>query len=197
MKEFLVLLMLAPSVLMGQKEVGQIVPSFGLGYSLIGAIFSINDGQSDTKNFATPALVFACDYGITENFSVGLAGGWQKMGIEYTDYQYYDEDDNLVTEDFKYTISRTNVGVRALFHYTDIENLDMYSGAKVGYTIWNFTNETTDPYFVEPTDRASGMGFQIIAFGARGYFTESVGAFFEVGLFGAPYFLAGGIAIRV
>lgn len=190
--------MLLPVIAIGQKEEGQVVASLGLGYSLIGAIFSVSDNSGDdTKSFATPAIVFAADYGITENFSIGLAGGWQKMGLNYTDYSYIDSDGDIVTEDFKYTLSRSNLGVRALFHYGGSDDFDMYSGAKVGYTIWNFKNDSNDPDFITPTDKASGVGFQLIAFGARGYFSESVGAFFELGLFGAPYFLAGGIAFRV
>ncbi|NNE56051.1 MAG: outer membrane beta-barrel protein [Flavobacteriales bacterium] len=202
MKKILVgALMLLSAGAFAQQAEGQSVISGGVGYSLLGAIFSIDlTGQTSVENTSTPVITAAYDYGITENFSLGASFGWQKMGQNYNDYVWYDTDDQgntvEVTEDFEYRLSRTSIGARALFHYGKKENLDLYSGARAAYNLWSVTADSSDPDFLNTNEQVSGVGVQLIAIGGRGYFNENVGAFFELA-FGAPYLLAAGISYKM
>ena len=193
--------MLLSATTFSQQEQGQSVVSGGVGYSLIGAIFSADvSGQTTVENFSSPVICASYDYGITENFSLGGALGWQRMGQDWSDYTWLDIDENgdlvEVTEDFEYRLTRTAIGARALFHYGKKENLDLYSGARVNYVIWDVDATTTDQDWLDGNGQVSGVGFQLIAIGGRAYFNEMLGANFELA-FGAPYLLAVGVCAKL
>jgi opacity protein-like surface antigen len=196
MKKFALLFLLSPFVVTAQQTTGESVISAGVGYSLIGALFSVSSDLAETESFATPAIHFGYDYGLTDNMSLGLAVGYQKMGIRYTDYEYFNSDDELVTEDFEWSLSRLNIGARALFHYGNNDKFDMYSGARFGFQSFNSKSDSSDPNFDATDFKGGAFGVQLVAFGARGYFTEALGFNFELAI-GSPYLVMGGLCYRL
>lgn len=186
--------MLFPVVVLGQNTQGQSVVTAGAGWSLLGAIFSVADGVSDTQTKVTPVIHGSFDYAITDNMSFGAAIGYQKATISYDDYEYFNADNVLVSEDFDWTISRLNIGARALFHYGKKENFDMYSGLRFGYQNFSSKYDTNDPSF-KADFKGGAMGMQLILFGARGYFNDHIGFNAELAV-GSPYFVMGGLNYR-
>lgn len=173
--------------------------SVNAGFSAVGSLISIaDDFSADTKSYAVPAIQLTYDKGIQKWFSIGLATSYQTMGIEYRGYEYM-QDGETVTEDFKTSISRLNVGIRPLFHYGNISRIDMYSGLRVGVTNWSINTQSNDPNYDPENDVSFGNGInfaaQVILYGLRGYFTDNLGANFELAL-GSPHFASFGLNYR-
>lgn len=173
--------------------------SLNAGFSAVGSLISIaDDFSSDTKSYAVPAIQLTYDKGFQKWFSIGLATSYQTMGIEYKGYEYM-QDGEVVTEDFKTNISRLNIAVRPLFHYGNINRFDMYSGLRVGVTNWSINTKSNDPNYDPENDISFGNGLnfsaQVILYGLRAYFTENLGANFELAL-GSPHFASFGLNYR-
>ena len=173
--------------------------SLNAGFSAVGSLISIaDDFSSDTKSYAVPAIQLTYDKGFQKWFSIGLATSYQTMGIEYKGYEYM-QDGEVVTEDFKTNISRLNIAVRPLFHYGNINRFDMYSGLRVGVTNWSINTKSNDPNYDPENDVSFGNGLnfsaQVILYGLRAYFTENLGANFELAL-GSPHFASFGLNYR-
>lgn len=187
-------LLMSGTTVKAQKEQGQISIGAGAGWSLIGGLFSAISGGTNTT-FASPVWNATFDYGLSDNFSLGIAFGYQTMGINYVDYWYTNSQGTTVTEDFKWTLSRMNIAARPLIHFGHSEDLDLYAGIRAGITNWGSKTESSDPNFDEGQIKMGNFGFQAL-FGTRYYFSEMIGMHFEVGL-GAPYLVEGGISVRL
>jgi hypothetical protein len=176
--------------------------SLNVGTSLIGDLIRTtlkNDANVDENVTAkvTPAFQLNYDYRITNVISLGLAFSYQSIGAEVSNHQYTDGNGNVQTETYKVAYRRTNIGFRPLFHYGNMERIDMYSGLRLGYTMWNFKEDSNDPNN-DPGDDAkirSRFAPQLILFGMKGYFTEHIGANFEFAI-GAPHYASGGLCYR-
>lgn len=194
MKKLIFLFFFSPVLLNAQQNAGEMVGTVGLGYSLLGAIADISDSDGSNAS-VTPAFVVAFDYGITENMSFGLSAGYQSVTYSIEDRTYINAENQTVTESFDARLSRLSIGARALFHYSKKESLDMYSGLRVGYQNFAYSDDSSDPTYDVELSRAGLMGVQLILFGARGYFNDRIGFNAELAL-GAPYLAMGGISYR-
>lgn len=173
--------------------------SINAGFSAVGSLINIADDlDADAKGHALPAIQINYDKGLQKWFSIGVAASYQSMGIEYKDYEYM-QDGEAVTENFRTSISRLNVAIRPLFHYANSGRIDMYSGLRVGITNWAINTQTNDPNYDFEKDVSFGKGVnfaaQVILYGLRGYFTDNLGANFELAL-GSPHFASVGINYR-
>ncbi len=179
--------------------------SVGAGSSLLGltlkglALKDIKDGttsQSDIQNStykSVPVLQLSYDLMLAKIFSIGVAGSYQHFNF-----------DNKSSDEYLH-VKRSNVAIRGLFHYGNGKRIDMYSGVRLGATIWNtdfkIKDIDTDPTLKELKkeidDKLSGIVFapQLVAFGFRGYFTNNIGVFAELSV-GAPAFLTAGLNFR-
>lgn len=198
-------LLLAAAVFMAanpafsQKEQNQVVITAGVGYSLglaaLKALANTGLRNNDLEEIkSTPLINGMVDYGITDNFSIGAAYTFHKW--TWTD-QYTDTSGVMTTG--KATAQRQNIAGRALFHFGNADNMDMYAGARLGTSLWKFTAESNDSQGNSASDFSVPSGvFSVQAlFGVRAYFNEFIGANFEVGLGTAPYFIAGGISVKI
>jgi hypothetical protein len=160
-----------------------------------------------------PQIQVAYDYSITKWFSVGAAVSFNKVNttLNNVTYQRTQNLGNLTLG-----VSRTTIGVRALFHYANANRLDMYSGVRVGAGIWSvginssLADDKIDPIlrsvggsglWRRVLGRNLGVGWaavqaQLIAFGLRGYVTEQIGINGELSL-GSPYFMSLGLNYRL
>ena len=121
---------------------------------------------------ARPAISASIDKGMWDVGGPGvisLGGYVGNTGYKYTSGSY--------TAKWNYIV----VGVRGAYHYngfTDVPNLDLYGGAMLGYNIVNYSSTGDDSDALN--SYGSGIGFSGFL-GARWFFTESIGAYAELG----------------
>lgn len=177
-----------------QKETGQIAVGAGVGWSLTGGVVKLfSDGEINVS----PVWNGTVDYGLTDNFSMGAAFGYQTFKLFFDNNQYVNNANILVSEDVKWTFSRMNIALRPLFHFGRNEDLDMYTGLRVGIIKWGDSHDSSDPNFEDgyAITFQGTFGFQAL-FGMRVYFSDMIGMHFEAGL-GAPFLIEGGISLRL
>ncbi len=174
-----------------QTMQGESVVTVGLGWSLVGALFG---NTSNATTFSTPAFLGHYDYALGDKFSLGAAFSYQSMGLNYTNYTYTNNAGVLVTEDIKSTYTRTNIGIRPLFHFGDNSDMDMYAGVRLGYQIWKHSHNSSDATWSEVNVFNSRPTVQPL-FGIRYFFTDLIGFNAEIGL-GSPYVTMAGINLR-
>ena len=194
MKKCMLLLMLVPSVVFGQQTKKENVITAGAGYSFLGALLSLADGpNAQTK--VIPAILLSYDHGFSDYVSLGIAVGYQQANTKYTNYDWLDADGITRTSNFEVNGSRLNIGARTLFHYGDIENLDFYSGLRVSYQQYSVSDNSPDPDFSASFKNNNLLGFQLIAFGVRGYVGKHLGFNTELAV-GSPYLAMVGLNYR-
>jgi len=193
MKHFILLTIIcfltSTLTLHAQNEEYKSVASASVGYSLTGAIINAFEATNPAGTVSVksiPTLQLTYDYGITKFFSVGVAAGFQRFGFDITDYEYINDVGINVNENFTADYSRLNVAIRPLFHYANTDNLDMYSGFRIGFLNNNINSESTDQDFDLGTNIGSRLSVGLTAYGFRYYFTDNIGAGIEINI-GAPY----------
>lgn len=177
----------------------------GAGFSLVGTVLkalvvaSNNSSSTTTSNLSDagyhsiPALQASYGFMLSKRISVGVAGSHQYFNIDNT------------TSDEYIHVKRSNFAIRGLIHYGSGEKIDMYSGVRLGATMWKsdfkINGSDDDPTVKQVNDeinkRLSGIKFapQLVAFGIRGYFTDNIGAFAELAV-GPPAYLSAGVNFR-
>jgi hypothetical protein len=159
---------------------------FNAGFSLVGALVNGVEGTDDS---ALPAIQLSYDRYVSDWFSVGVAGSFQYLSVDYTNYDGYAGETSA---------NRINVAFRPLFHYGEMGMIDLYSGLRIGLTNWDFSTTINDPdYNPEDAFAADGTNFapQLILFGLRGYITDNFGLNSEVCV-GAPHYFSMGLSYR-
>ncbi|MFN4256207.1 MAG: hypothetical protein ACK4Q5_14495 [Saprospiraceae bacterium] len=170
------------------------------------ADFTPNDtvGFSSANGFGTPTFQIAYDRAITKWFSIGAAYGYNSFGAKFNDLTYKDGEEVEEIGDVKLRIARNSFNIRPLFHYANNGKLDLYSGFRLGFSLWTAraTTNLTDEQLDEAADyldkaRVAGVlpQFAITAFGLRAHFTENLGAGFELNI-GSPYLCSVGVDYR-
>ncbi len=149
---------------------------------------------SEVKLKATASYGLTYDYGVNNWFSIGLATSYNKMSLKSSSIDITKDDGSKYVGPIDFKLSRTTIAIRPLFHYGNKGRIDMYSGLRVGVSIWNAkvtADETLDPKDVNSTFRNAGAtpNIQIIPFGLRGYITPNIGLGFEIGI-GGPHYAA-------
>ena len=124
----------------------------------------INAGIGIGGGFGIP-IGLSGEYGISDKLGVGgflgFAGKSEDLGFYKVKYSYF------------------LVGARANYHFDlDIDNLDPYAGVILGYNAASVKLDGAPAGTPSPT--AGGAVFGAHA-GARYFFTESIGAYAEVG----------------
>lgn len=168
---------------------GESVISANAGFSLAGALFGLADIDGNVDASAPPALQFSYDYAITEKLSLGGGLSYQKFGLAYTDY-------GDAMEDFDVRLSRFNLALRGLFHYGGQEQVDMYSGLRLGLSNWSVKGGTSDPDYEPPKANGITIAPQLILFGIRAYVAGNLGLNAELGV-GGPHFFTVGLNYRI
>jgi len=183
-----------------QRAQNEIVITGGVGYSLgltaaKGVLNIPLRAAGLNKIKSTPIINGMVDYGVTENFSFGGAYSFHQWNWQD---EYQDTITNISTFG-NVNAARHNIGIRGLFHFGSNENVDMYAGARIGYSLWRAKTDAANTHgesiseFVAPP----GIFTAQALFGARAYFNEWLGANVEFGVGTAPYFLAGGLSFRI
>lgn len=193
---------LFPGKIFAQKEQGQSVVSAGVGYSLVGIIFStlknaVNTAPtSKVSSTSIPVIAVGYDYGISDKFSIGGAYTYQDLKIKYDSYQDTTTG-QIFYGDYYNKLSRQNFGVRMLFHFSNNESLDLYSGLRLGYSMWS--HQTNNPSMKSGNSLDDAFFRNRIwpqaIFGMRYFFGDMLGINTEFAI-GPTYFIMVGAALR-
>ena len=120
---------------------------------------------------------------VADGFGIGLDGNYVTTGYSYDQtYQTIDADGNFAdtTENRSLTTKRMRVMLRMNKHIVQNDLVDAYVGAGVGYKYVNRKVEGIDD---EQDGAIIPVAFRL-AFGARFFFTENLGAHVELGAWG-------------
>jgi hypothetical protein len=191
-KFFLIILTSVLLVNFTQAQGGRSTICVNAGFSLIGAIFN----AASTHGGMPAAIQLTYDFAPIKWFSIGVAGSYQalKAGFSNVSLSGYSG-----TYSYEANYNRTNIGIRALFHYGP-ERVKMYSGLRFGTTMWSSSVSTGNvPAGYDPVNILKAGGKyapQIIPFGLQGFITKNIGVNFEIGI-GAPHYFSGGICVKI
>ena len=193
----------------GQTKSGEKVASINLGYSLTGGLINALD-EADTDDISSdsfglnglnvnslPAISLAFDYGIGEVFSMGIMYSIQSFSGSIDQYTWINNQGETRSESIDVGLTRNNLAILPRFHWRmQSENVDIYSGLRVGFLFWTGEVESSDPNF-DDFDTFSGgrPTVGLVPIGGRFYFTDEFGANFELAI-GAPYIASIGAQYR-
>ncbi len=141
---------------------------------------------TSASGYGSPTLQLSYDYGFNNWFSLGLAFASNRFGARYANLVV--SGDPIGDLNMKYT--RNTFTSRILFHYGNKGRLDMYSGLRLGVSIWDSrpSKTLTATQFQTMADsgtlaseRASGKipHLGLTLFGLRYYATDNIGFGFE------------------
>ena len=192
----------APQYANAQKIKGQTVVTAGAGYSLAGALMTlISDGLNTSGTVTstkTPVIIGGLDYGITDHFSIGAVYTYQGLSAKYSSFTDFDSLGNLISTTGSITdrLTRQSIVVRPLFHFGESENLDLYTGARFSYVLWNYKSDGRKD--LSSSDIFEGFGSPVkpqAIFGMRYNFMPALGFNAEFAI-GSTYFMMVGINAR-
>jgi len=195
-----------------QSDEHKVTVGVHAGYSLVGSIIkniadsNPNNSEDNVDANVTPVLQATADFSLSNVFSLGVAVSHQVVSIDATDFVFNDNTGLERISTFTTSFRRSQIAIRPLFHYGNIENLDLYSGLRIGWLTRGFTDfegEDIEGITEEIFDSNTGINplvggrfsFSVTAFGLRYYFTDNIGAGFEINL-GAPNLASVGISAR-
>lgn len=164
--------------------------------------FSEDDGTTvNLDAHATASYGLTYDYGVKKWFSIGLGGAYNKFDLSADQISIDKSDGTTYTGPIDVNASRTNIGIRPLFHYGNGGRVDMYSGLRIGANIWRGSVKSNDPDLTsEDVNGRIGSSvtpnFQLIPFGLRGYVSKNLALGFEFA-FGAPHYAAFQLSYRM
>ena len=189
-----------------QTQKGEKVVGLNIGYSLTGGVINAvgdNDFSGDSVGVvsvnvnAIPAISATFDYGVGDKFSIGALVSFQSFSGEVNDYTYTDLQGQDRTESVDFGLTRLNFSIVPRLHYgVKSDNVDLYSGLRLGWIHWVGNINTTDENFdLFDSFQGGRPNVGLILFGGRFYFSDEFGANFELAA-GAPYIASAGVQYR-
>lgn len=131
------------------------------------------------------------EYMVADKIGIGVLVNYTSTSISYLEGStYIDTNGNVATTnyDYKLKLTRFRVLPRFGFHFGNSDNFDGYFGVAAGYYSAKLTFESTDP-----SANAADWSFQNLTpfamridVGGNYYFTDNIGANFEIGFGGGP-----------
>lgn len=88
------------------------------------------------NTYGKPTWQGAYDFALNDWFSLGVAATYNRVGVEFGGLDYHPNDSLSLMGDFDIRVSRTTIVLRPLFHYGHFEKIDMYSGLRIGASVW-------------------------------------------------------------
>lgn len=145
-----------------------------------------------------PLINLGVDYGIARRFSLGVAFGFQKITLNGEANDSTFNNPTLGTD----TWTRYHIAVRGDYYIVANENVNLYTGLKIGYNMYTVksTFTKTDPSYISKlhskVSNPLTTGVQA-HFGFSYFFNGMIGINTEVGLaIGGPYFFAAGLGFK-
>jgi hypothetical protein len=138
----------------------------------------------------TPVYCGAFEKRINKYFGLGAAISYQKFEVA-TNFGFFG---GPVVPDGKDIYTRKNYAIRGLLHMVQSSSLEVYWGARIGYTDWELTSDSFDPAIIKQKTIKDDFSGQVF-FGIR-YFFRKIGLGYEVGIGSAPYLVMANIAFK-
>ena len=165
-------------------EQGTMVTTLGYGFPSFGKAWLNTVDETTYGNYNATGfgpLHFRFEYGVLDKLGVGLNVNFNTFGHEF-DYETYDNNFDPITYTYSEKITAVNFIVHVKGHWVTNDKLDLYSGIGFGYSIWNYTSDSNDPYYnFDSFSSPIVVGIDITGIGLRYYFTDNIGAYAEVG----------------
>lgn len=199
MKKILTLLFVACTLAsFGQNQQGESVVTVDVGYSLAGDfiknLIDLGDTEEDISTSLTPVIMIGFDHALTDVFSIGVQGAYQGIGADFVNT--YNDGSGVVKENVEATINRMNFAIRPNFHYGGNEQLDLYSGMRIGIQTFSTSHNSKDPDFNALSDfDGARLSIGATLFGVRYFITDNFGMNMELSV-GTPYAVIGGLNFK-
>jgi hypothetical protein len=148
-----------------------------------------------------PVFQLSADYHVNDIISLGIAGAYHPVSIFWNNPDIPSVDNDGQIGDFEMSLNRINIGIRGLVHYGYTNNVDLYSGIRLGVNIWDVDFSSNDPEIKEAFHALNHFpkgimpGLQIIPFGITVYLEDIIGLNAEFCI-GQPYFLTAGVKMK-
>ena len=159
---------------------GNILIDAGIGWPTGNVLW--NDDGNDWQNYKVNGGPFAfggrIEYMVADGFGIGLDGNYVTTGYNYDSYDIFNND-SIVNSDL--TTKRMRVMLRMNKHIVQNDLVDAYIGAGVGY---KYVSRVSTGFIEGDQDGALIPVAFRLAFGARFFFTENLGAHVELGAWG-------------
>lgn len=154
-------------------EQGKKYAHLGIG---IGSAYSFSDSK-----MGIPPIHASLEVGITENIGIGGLVG-------YTSSKY---EQSFLGDSYSWKFSYLILGARGAYHFTTVEQCDLYAGVMLGYNVasakFESTNSELEKYVTEP--KVGGVAYAGFV-GARKNIGENFTIFGELG-YSIAYLSAG------
>jgi len=127
-----------------------------------------------------PSISAGLQLGVHEKLSVGGIIGYSASTYDYGHY---------LGQDYEWTYTYIFIGARGEYHFVDVDvdDLDLYAGLTLGYNIVSVSEPSGFSGFYTAESSYLLYGFHA---GGRYYFSQSIGAFLELG-YGVGYIVVG------
>lgn len=149
------------------------------------------------------------EYLLSDDFGIGADINYEVSGFNYNDTRSVYNESTMSYVDQKYNYDYKAKKFRAMmrltYHFVQNERVDAYTAFAGGYKGITRTTESNDPSFDDSSEGGlfssgnNGAIFPIslrLAVGTRIYFTDNIGAHFELGLFGGSI-LQFGVSVKL
>ncbi len=157
--------------------------------------------ESSYLNFETVGLPISyggrVEYMAADNFGIGIDVNYVISGYEYTEQDYYYDDVTGQYSDAtgRYDAKKLRAMLRLNYHFVQTDALDVYVGFGAGYK-----SAKRSFYYDNVEDASASFDALLpvavrIAIGGRFYFTDNIGANFELGA-GGGGLIQGGLALK-
>lgn len=170
------------------KQVG----SVSFGNALAARTLLVADTGQISERQASPVLGLLYDYQIGKKFSLGGNLSFQTFTVSVKD----SVSSQLLEQG---RVNRIYAGLRGIFYLDNKDHLDIYTGFKFGYILFN-TGEISGPNAsnsnIEKELNNSRPSIGFIPLGLRWYLSDQLGVMFESSL-GVPTFLSAGLSYRL
>ena len=174
-----------------QVEQGNIIIDPYIGVPTSNLLWGSLTGNEDFSTVGPPVSFGGrVEFMAADNFGVGLDINYVITGYQYTetDYFYDDETDEYSDANFKYSAKKLRAMLRLNYHFVQTDQLDAYFGVGAGYRNVKRTAAYEYDGLIEDDEASTSVtlipvSFRL-AFGGRYYFTDNIGANLELGLGG-------------
>jgi hypothetical protein len=191
-----------PSQICAQDMRGQTVVSGGVGFSVVGLLFTVAreavNSSSEVQLSKTPVIWGAADYAVGKWISLGACYTHQSISMKYESYKTIDVRTGNVVEvygDFNDRLTRYSIGIRPLLHILHEKRWDLYMGARFSYVSWSYRGDRIAD-FKSSISKSFGSPVKLQAVvGTRYFFIPNLGVSAEFAA-GPTYFLSFGITAR-
>jgi opacity protein-like surface antigen len=149
---------------------------YGFGSLSKAFVEQMAEPDGDFSSFG--ALGARFEYMASDNVGIGLEGNYLKHTATWN------VDDGVNKYDYTYSVTRFRVFPRINYHFGNSDSFDAYVGVGAGYRSIVRSFSSTDPSYVPEEIEGTVPVAMRLAFGARYFFTENIGAHVEFGLGG-------------